>query len=131
MKTTNVRSNDTVLMALAREMTDATVTAASSGNNTVIAAPGANKRLAIAYCKVQRTQGVTAETVILCKKGAAGDTFAYSVTSNDIPGEVLIDAVSELQLRVLPPAADCGQVFRCGLPPLRRVGRVRVFAARQ
>ncbi len=102
MKTTNVRSNDTVLMALAREMTDATVTAASSGNNTVIAAPGANKRLAIAYCKVQRTQGVTAETVILCKKGAAGDTFAYSVTSNDIPGEVLIDAVSELQLRVLP-----------------------------
>jgi hypothetical protein len=102
MKTTNVRSNDTVLMALAREMTDATVTAASSGNNTIVAAPGAGKRLAFAYVKVQRTQGVTAETVVLYKKGASGDTFAYSVTSDDIPGEVLVDAVSELQLRVLP-----------------------------
>lgn len=55
MRTANNRYNDPPVAALAREMTDAVVTAASSGNNTVIAAPGAGARLAIAYLKVQRT----------------------------------------------------------------------------
>lgn len=39
---------------------------------------------------------------MLLKAGESGATFHTSITSNDTPGEICWDAMTELQLRILP-----------------------------
>lgn len=90
------------LLDLATEMTVVSAAKASAGAQEVIAAPAAGKRLALAYCKLQRTAGTTAETVCILKAGATA--FDHAVLNGDVPGQVLFDAMSPLQLRVLPAA---------------------------
>lgn len=87
--------------ALTKALTQAIVVAASSGDNALVAAPGAGKQLVVAYLKGQRTSGSTATTAVLVKTGSS-TTIDYGDFSNDIPGQVFWEAATELQLRVLP-----------------------------
>lgn len=102
MKKSNFEYDNEYLTDLAAEMSVVSAAKASSGANEVIAAPAATKKLALAYCKLQRTAGTTAETVCILKAGTTA--FDHAVLNNDTPGVVLFDAQSPLQLRVLPAA---------------------------
>ena len=88
--------------ALAGAMTRAVVVAAASGDNTLIAAPAAGLRLAVAFVKGQRTSGSTATTVVLIKAGAT--TIDYGAFGDSIVGEIFWDAASPLQFELLPAA---------------------------
>ena len=78
--------------ALAGAMTRAVVVAAASGNNTLIAAPAAGLRLAVAFLKGQRTSGSTATTVVSIKAGTV--TIDYGAFGDSIIGEIFWDAAS-------------------------------------
>jgi hypothetical protein len=97
-----LRYNDSLLLSMARELTKVSAARAASGDNTLVAAPGVGKRLAVQYLKGQRTSGNTGETVALIKEGAAGTQLDYCVFGSDVPGYVFKDAATELQLWVLP-----------------------------
>lgn len=86
--------------ALAKALTQAIVVAASSGDNALVAAPGAGKQLVVAYLKGQRTSDSTATTAVLVKAGST--TIDYGDFSDSIPGQVFWEAGTKLQLRVLP-----------------------------
>lgn len=86
--------------ALSAALTSAVVVAAASGSNPLVAAPGAGKRLVVAFLKGQRTSGSTATTAVLIKQGST--TIDYGDFSNDVPGQVFWDAQTKLQFRVLP-----------------------------
>lgn len=88
--------------AVATALTRAVVVAANINDNTLIAAPAAGLRLAVAFLKGQRTSGDVATTAVLIKAGAT--TIDYGAFSNDIPGQVFWDAASKLQFQMLPAA---------------------------
>lgn len=87
---------------LAGDMTVVSAAKASAGAQEVIAAPAAGQKLALAAVKLQRTAGTTAETVCVLKAGTTA--FDHAVLNGDTPGVILFDAVTPLQLRILPAA---------------------------
>ena len=102
MKKSNFEYDGGYLLDLAAEMLVVSAAKASSGAQEVIAAPAAGVRLALAYCKLQRTAATTAETVCILKHGTTA--FDHAVLNDDTPGVILFDAQSPMQLRVLPAA---------------------------
>lgn len=88
--------------AVAAALTRAVVVAAASGANTLIAAPAAGQRLAVAFLKGQRTSGSAATTAVLIKAGAT--TIDYGDFGDNIPGQVFWDAASQIQFELLPAA---------------------------
>ena len=67
------------------------VTAAASGENPIIAAPGAGKRLVVSAIKIQRNVSNTAETVGYFQWGAGAEVahFWFVKTNDTAPGEIL------------------------------------------
>lgn len=87
------RNTDPVLQAeyTERNSTWVTVAPALSGDNTILAAPGAGKRLVVAAVKIQRGVGVTAETLGYWQWGAGAEAphFWFTKTNDSVPGEVV------------------------------------------
>jgi hypothetical protein len=88
--------------AIAKATTGTVYVGTASGDNTVIATPGAGSALAFTYLKAQRTAGDTGTTTVLFKGGTAGATFHPCILDSTLPGEVCIYAESEMQIQFLP-----------------------------
>lgn len=67
------------------------MTVAASGENTVLGAPGAGKRLVVSAIKIQRNVSNTAETLAYWQWGAGAGVAHhwYSLTNDAAPGEVV------------------------------------------
>ena len=84
---------------IAAAVTQSVVVAAAQNDNTLVAAPGATQRLAIATLKGQRTSGSTEATAVTVKNGTVA--LDYGDFTDLDPNLVFWDASSRFQLRIL------------------------------
>ena len=86
-------------VTVAQALTQAIVAVGSNGDNVLVAAPGAGKRLAVATLKGRRTAGSSVTTIVTIKNGATG--VDYTEFSDANPKETFWDASATVQMRLL------------------------------
>lgn len=94
--------DEQVYLALAASTKTVVGTRAASGSQPLVGAPAAGKKLAITYCRLERTTAVTTAVVATLLAGAT--TIERTSLADLVPVSEIINAGSPLQFVILPAA---------------------------